>query len=105
MDLIPYGQYDKYVQVLEDSGKGGDGKQEYIYRVSIFTKSRHLYRINATDRSWNDGYLGCTSSNLYKLAGEDHTRGCDLPDGPFNADTWRSIVNAIVQRELRELDT
>ena len=33
-------------------------------------------------------------------AGEDWTRGNDLPDGPYSYETWIKIKNAIIKKEL-----
>ena len=62
--------------------------------VRVFTKD-HLYNIVA-----KAGYLGCTMSNRKGRAGEDWTRGHDLPDGKFDYSTWRHIKLAILRAEL-----
>ena len=45
-------------------------------------------------------YLGCQVSTRMPRAGEDWTRGNDLPDGPFTRETWESIKGAIIKYEL-----
>lgn len=108
LELVPYGEdFAKYVKVVTDeaSGTGDLSVYEHKYTVILYTKSRRHYYIRAEDKSADDGYLGCTRDNDFHLAGEDHTRGHDLPDGPFTEETWRKIVHAIVASELRELGT
>ena len=60
----------------------------------LFTDT-HIYHISA-----KKGYLGCTSSTRKHRAGEDWTRGGDLPDGKFNRKTWEAIKNAILRYEI-----
>jgi hypothetical protein len=101
--LIPGEAFDEYVQVVEDTGewvKDTQGGASQTYDVRIFTGSRQSYRITGVDERKGDGYLGCINRNTHMKAGEEHTRGSDLPDGPFNKDTWDRIVNGIVRNEL-----
>jgi len=63
-------------------------------RVRVFTRTEQ-YQIIATQ-----DYLGCTASNRKPRAGEDWTRGSDLPDGEFSGETWEAIKNRIVAYEL-----
>ena len=106
-ELLPYGEdFDKYVKVITDEAEGNaEGKFKHKLIVHIFTQSRLYYHIVAKDENDNTGYLGCQVGNSYCLAGEDHSRGRDLPDGPLSEETWRKIVNDIVRTELRELGT
>jgi hypothetical protein len=106
-ELIPGEAYDKYVHVIKDEGEGTEDGSIFHHEliVKIFTKSRHYYYIVAKDENDNTGYLGCQAGNNYYWAGEDHTRGHDLPDGPLDESTWLSIVKAIIRDELRELGT
>jgi len=46
------------------------------------------------------GYLCCTGRCRKPRAGEDWTRGNDLPDGSYCKETWDRILNAIVAYEL-----
>ncbi|MBA7649375.1 hypothetical protein ES703_57172 [subsurface metagenome] len=101
-DEICRGQFKKFVKVIEDSGEGGEKSSEYKFRFNIYTET-HRYRISALDRSNDDGYLGCTASTRKPRAGEDWTRGNDLPDGKFTRETWEHIKNAIIKYELIEL--
>jgi len=58
------------------------------------------------DASWKDGagcYLGCTAASRKPRAGENWTRGNDLPDGPFCQETFDQIVRAIVKYEAVEV--
>ncbi|MBA7620341.1 hypothetical protein ES703_27687 [subsurface metagenome] len=104
-DEICRGQFKKFVKVIEDSGEGGGAvgsEYEFRFRFNIYTET-HRYRISALDRSSDEGYLGCTASTRKPRAGEDWTRGNDLPDGKFTKETWEHIKNAIIAYELVEL--
>ena len=106
-DIIPWTKIREYVQfkggIPEDwvKGKMGpfnvDTRVEYdpnVISVRVFTKN-HMYNIVAKAT-----YLGCTMSKRKYRAGEDWTRGHDLPDGKFNDSTWRNIKLAILKNEL-----
>ena len=54
----------------------------------------------ARHRPDDDGYLGCQVTARKARAGEDWNRGNDLPDGPFTEETWRQILNSIINYEL-----
>ena len=64
-----------------------------------FYTSVYKYSIRAVDRYGKKGYLGCSSSTRKNRAGEGWNRGNDLPDGPFNKDTWNSILRRIIKYE------
>lgn len=104
------GGFTSVVKVTEDSISikkdivAGD-ENHHKYKVYLYTKSRKRYMILGIDRPNDEGYLGSQVSNTYPLAGEDWTRGDDLPDGPFNEETWYNILSAIVGNELQELGT
>ncbi len=74
-----------------------------VERVQIYTGD-HLYRITAIEHQDGRTYLGCTSSNRKPRAGEDWTRGNDLPDGKFTRETWESIKSGIIRNELVRLE-
>ena len=66
----------------------------------------NVYSINAISRIESGikyTYLGCIASARKPRAGEDHTRGNDLPDGKLNENTWRQILAAIVGYELVDI--
>jgi hypothetical protein len=44
--------------------------------------------------------MGCVVSCRKPRAGEDWTRGNDLPDGAYCYETWIKIKNAIIKHEL-----
>lgn len=73
-----------------------------VRNFCIYT-SEHKYNIYAIDRPGEDGYLSCGASTRKMRPGEDWVRGNDLPDGPFNKNTWDSIIQAIVKYELVQL--
>jgi len=95
---------ENFMKVIEDKGESNEDRSayEFKFKFNIYTGT-HFYRITALDRSENEGYLGCTMSNRKPRAGEDWTRGRDLPDGKFTKETWDEIKNAIIACELVEL--
>jgi len=76
-----------------------EGGSDLIGRCYVYT---HNYRYCIVAKKHEDGrtYLGCTMSCRMPRAGEDWTRGNDLPDGKFARETWNRIKNAIIQNEL-----
>jgi len=101
-DLGTRGNVENYVRITEDEGEGhGDGKYEHRFKFKLYT-FENVYAIVATERP-DKGYLGCVVSRRKPRAGEDWTRGNDLPDGPFNRKTWNSILKSIVVYELEQL--
>ena len=107
-EICPWSQIENYVQFhgrlpgkadpgkdwkVADSEWARQGKKESL-KMLVFTKE-HKYAIVA-----NDKYLGCTMSFRKPRAGEDWTRGNDLPDGRFSRETWEAIKDAIIRNEL-----
>ena len=83
---------------------GGEGEPGKVTRRFRFYTDEHLYSIVAIERTnGEESYLGCQVSTRKQRAGEDWTRGNDLPDGPFNKKTWDRIIYAIVSYELVKL--
>ena len=84
--------------------------EDYIYisdykkgeiRVKIFTKD-HYYTIVAklpNDKKPN-GYLGTYGNCRKPRAGEEWTRGNDLPDGSYSRETWEAFIASLVSYEL-----
>ncbi len=101
-EICIWGGFKKFVEIIKDEGEGKEPGYEHRFMFNIYTET-HLFRITALDRSKDEGYLGCTVSNRKPRAGEDWTRGRDLPDGKFIKETWDEIKNAIIARELVEL--
>lgn len=106
-EICPWEKVREYVQfkggIPKDWVKGKMGpfnvdvKMEYdpdCISVRVFTKD-HLYNIVA-----KESYLGCTMSNRKGRAGEDWTRGHDLPDGKFTYSTWNHIKLAMLRTEF-----
>lgn len=50
-------------------------------------------------------YLGATSVSRLQRPGETWSRGSDLPDGRFSAETWRAILAGIVRHEVQEVES
>ena len=106
-EIVPWEKIREYVQFkggIPDffiKGKMGpfnvDTRVEYdenCISVRVFSHD-HLYNIVA-----KSDYLGCTMTKRKSRAGEDWTRGHDLPDGKFVQSTWDKIKLAILKTEL-----
>lgn len=93
----------KNLYIKESSGgESSPFKYEHRYRFTFYTNN-YKYTISAVERSDKHGYLGCTMDCRKARAGEDWTRGNDLPDGILNRKTWEKIKNAIIKNELVKL--
>ena len=91
----------KFIKKAEESGRDYPcGKWKDVLRRYYFFTDNYRYCIVAVDRSDDEGYLGCTVSCRKPRAGEDWTRGSDLPDGKFTQKTWVAIKNAIIRNEM-----
>ena len=97
--LIFPGKPSDFIQELGVS----EPSNKEIERKFYFYTDDYRYMIVAIDRVNDNGYLGCQVSSRKPRAGEDWTRGNDLPDGPFNKNTWDTIVNAILNYEIVKL--
>lgn len=84
---------------VEDVGADGASDGSWSQKIRIYTAT-NCYSIKGHRRSDGHTYLGCIASTRKPRAGEEHTRGNDLPDGPFDEETWRRILAAIVGYEL-----
>lgn len=78
-------------------------------RFKLYTAA-HVYSISAeygqaSEKDYFHNYLGCGGSTRYYRAGEDWTRGNDLPDGKLTKETFRNILGAIVGYELVKLES
>lgn len=68
--------------------------------VDLYTATQ-VYTISAVPESnGRRSYLGCINHNRAPDVGEEHTRGCDLTDGPFTEETWHGILADIVRMEM-----
>jgi len=74
------------------------------FRIYTFTNSYSIVAVIHQEPGRNN-YLGCIASSRKPRAGENWTRGNDLPDGPLNVETWNKIKNAIVNYELVQIHT
>lgn len=97
--LIYPGKSKDFLHELEGHSTPG----EEVYRRFGFYTEEHQYFIVAIDRTKDKGYLGCVVQTRKPRPGEDWLRGNDLSDGPFNKNTWNSIVNSIVRYEIVKL--
>ena len=86
---------------IEELERSTDGK-ENISRVCFYTNDYEYY-IKAIERPGGKSYIGCNVIARKARAGEDWQSGNDLPDGPFNKESWNKIIYAIVNYELVKL--
>lgn len=88
-----------------EGGSTAHGVEEFAVR---FCTAAHTYSIHArapgVREAADHGYLGCIATCRTVRAGERSLRGSDLPDGPFSAETWQQIKDAILAYELVELE-
>ena len=52
--------------------------------------------ISIHERKGRKAYLGCITDSRKPRAGEDWTRGNDLPDGDFSKDTFNRIMLGVL---------
>ena len=68
-----------------------------VFGVTIYTVTNaYAFRITTA-------YLGCTAGTRMPRAGEDWTRGNDLPDGKFAKETLINILGAILFYEAQKV--
>jgi len=89
-EICPYGQFSDYVQITANSDSSSRTN------VNLYSHD-YCYHITCTEDS---NYLGISYSCRKPRAGEDWTRGNDLPDGLFNRKTWEKIKSAIIKNEF-----
>ena len=70
------------------------------FRKHVIKEDKNGKVVSESNEPINGGYLGCIVQTRKPRAGENWTRGNDLPDGKYSEETWRDIVNAIVAYEL-----
>ena len=97
-ELTYPGQVQELIQEVSGSGDQLEKKRRFC-----FYTNDHKYSISAIERVVGKSYLGCTVTTRKPRAGEDWTRGNDLPDGDFTKETWDKIINSIVRYELQKL--
>jgi len=90
-EVARFQKVENFVQWIEN-GKG--------IRFYVFTKENKYSIFAIIGEFKNRSYLGCQVSTRKPRAGEDWTRGNDLPDGDFSYKTWEKIKNAIIANEL-----
>lgn len=81
----------------------GSNEKETSFHIKFFTDI-HSYAIYGKIKASGGTYLGAGASCRKPLAGENWTRGNDLPDGDLNLETWNSIVRAIVKYEIVKIE-
>lgn len=93
--------------VMRDMGRDYDLyiREDGGISVRLYTNNnQYSISVSGEDgKNRSNWYLGCTSKSLKMRAGEDWTRGNDLPDGDFSQKTWNAILRAIVQYELVDI--
>ena len=103
-ELIFPGKVSDFVQVIKSFTDTSQGFKQIIKDFCFYT-NEFKYRIYANDRETDEGYLGCQVTTRKMRAGEDWTRGNDLADGDFTEETWKRILETIVNYELVKLST
>jgi hypothetical protein len=101
-ELVYPRDVEDFIQVIYDGGQGDNDGYEMKKTVSFFTDN-YKYQITAIERDPGNSYLGCQVSTRKPRAGEDWTRGNDLPDGELNRETLEQIKNRIIANELESL--
>lgn len=77
--------------------------KNYKYNIAVRPNSFRHETVEAgkiIGASNEPSYLGCTVQARKPRAGEDWTRGNDLPDGRYSYETWQRIKNAMLAYEL-----
>jgi len=97
-DLCRFVNFDEAVEDV--AGHGNNEETKWVF--ALYTDN-YVYRFVALDKYDHPGYLGCQVSSRKPRAGEDWTRGRDLPDGHFNRKTWEKIKNDMLGFELVQL--
>ena len=68
-----------------------------VFGITIYTVTNaYAFRITSA-------YLGCTAGTRMPRAGEDWSRGNDLPDGKFTKETLTKILGAILFYESQKV--
>ena len=94
-EICRLGEIGDFVNTIKGEGSPTT-KGESVY---IYTRTNQYYIVSKQVKG-EKGYLGCQVSSRKPRAGEDWTRGNDLPDGPFCRETWEKIKGAIIAYEL-----
>ena len=107
-EICRWDQFSDFIQIIGEDNCPSEHKISFQF----YTNS-HMYHIAATERfilkeggeRWlpmgeQESYLGCTASNRKARAGEDWSRGNDLPDGKLCRETWEKIKDGILRYEL-----
>ncbi len=77
-----------------------DDEAERYVRFKIYTHT-NCYNFAAVEQKKDKkSYLGCIAWSRKPRAGEEHTRGRDMPDGSLSKKTWRKILADIVSYEM-----
>jgi len=102
-ELVFPGKVENFIEEVGGVG-GGFGDEIKESRNVCFYTENHCYFIDAIVKEPTEkSYIGCSVNARKSRPAEDWSRGNDLPDGPFNKETWNKIVYAIVNYELVKL--
>lgn len=96
-EVVPLEHTDCYIHYMKNGNKTDSDK--FKKRFYFYTHD-HKYAITVVWEEGKKGYMGCIASCRKPRAGEDWTRGNDLPDGPYCYETWEKIKNGIIKYEL-----
>jgi len=94
-----FSNFDKKIEVQSKFDVHSEDEDETVFVIDMYT-DRHKYNIKAIERKNKPGYLGCIADTRKPNAGQRHTRGNDLTDGPLCLETWHQILGDIVSYEL-----
>lgn len=72
------------------------------FSVRIFT-DEHCYQISVVLHKDGTTWFGCGATTRKPRAGENWTRGNDLPDGDLDRSNWQAMKNAIIRYELKHM--
>lgn len=99
--IAPYGNVQRTMLIYTP-----DEARDPMVKVKFYTEN-HEYTITIIDcpkdGTRKRGYLGCDAQSRKERPGETWKRGCDLPDGPFELETWEKIKQAIIAHEIKNL--
>jgi hypothetical protein len=99
-ELIFPGDVEEFVQQYAQTRSENQCVREFC----IYTDEYNYY-FHATERydEKEKSYINCHVNARKKRAGEHWPRANELPEGPFNKETWNRIIYSIVNYELVKL--
>lgn len=101
--LMPFGRYGSdfftYKKILDD-----DSPTSFRYRIRLYSQtSYYTIVVHPRDGEKELWYLGGFANARAPRAGEEHTRGNDIPDGKYTKETFDDIIQSILSLELVQI--